>query len=159
MHGRTAATLDELASAGWFAKVGVKDTDAADVLPDWAAAMASCASPEWQDPCLEAVNRYAAQVAKRSPEDYARWNEVVLDVRPSVLALVRAKTAPVTEEHSLPRVFLNTVAWDILHLCVESEFADIYPPGFFASQAYWYVAGHFPCDWSGAFPDGRLVIF
>ena len=34
---------------------------------------------------------------------------------------------------------------DILHVCIESELADVHPPGFFTSKAYCYVKGHFPC--------------
>jgi hypothetical protein len=35
----------------------------------------------------------------------------------------------------------------------------VYPPGFFASNAYWYIKGHFPCGWEGEFPKGTLVIY
>ena len=42
---------------------------------------------------------------------------------------------------------------------MEAEFADVYPPGFYASQAYWYVKGHFPCGWQGEFPNGTLIIY
>jgi hypothetical protein len=65
----------------------------------------------------------------------------------------------VVAEHDLPKVFLDTVDWDILNLCMEAEYADVYPPGFYASQAYWYLKGHFPCGWQGAFPKGKLVIY
>src|SRR5262249_31632568 len=61
--------------------------------------------------------------------------------------------------HALPKVFGNTVRWDILHLCMEAEFADVYPPGYYASQAYWYAHGHFPCGWRGEFSSGTLIVF
>jgi hypothetical protein len=160
MYGRTAVTLDHLKAAHWFSKVGVRDTESAEVLPDWSSAIASCSSAEWQGLCVDAVNEYADRVRERSPADFDHWNDVVLDVRPSVLSLVREKTANVIAAHALADVFLKTVAWDILHVCIESEFADVYPPGFFASQAYWYVHGHFPCGWTGPFPEGgRLIVF
>jgi hypothetical protein len=56
-------------------------------------------------------------------------------------------------------VFENMVQWDILHVCMEAEYADVYPPGFYASQAYWYVKGHYPCGWQGEFPKGKLIIY
>ena len=80
-------------------------------------------------------------------------------LKPVTQALVREKTKRVIEENDLPKVFLDTVDWDILHLCMEAEYADVYPPGFFASQAFWYVKGHFPCGWKGEFPKGKLVIY
>jgi len=52
------------------------------------------------------------------------------------------------------------VQWEILGVCMEAEYADVYPPGFYASQAYWYVKGHFPCGWEGGeFPKGKLIIY
>lgn len=63
-------------------------------------------------------------------------------------------------EQGLPKIFLDMVDWDILHLCMEAEYAEVYPPGFYASQAYWYMQGHFPCGWQGPFPKGgKLVIY
>lgn len=59
----------------------------------------------------------------------------------------------------VPDAIETTVQWDVLHLAAEAAFADVCPPGFYASQAYWYVKGHFPCGWQGDFPDGKLVIF
>src|SRR3954453_11925681 len=160
MYARTTGTLDELDKADWFSRVGSKDADNAEVLANWDAAIASCSSSVWRNLTLEAVNQYAARLSERSPAEYARWNDVVLDVRPAALSLVRRKTESIIRDESLPKIFLDTVAWDVLHVCVESEFADIYPPGFFASNAYWYVRGHFPCGWLGPFPEGgRLVIF
>lgn len=80
-------------------------------------------------------------------------------MKPLVQSLVREKTKRVVEENELPKIFLDTIDWDILHVCMEAEYADVYPPGFFASQAYWYVKGHFPCGWVGEFPDGKLVVY
>ena len=72
---------------------------------------------------------------------------------------VKQKIEAVVLENQLPKVFEDTVQWDILHVCVEAEYADTYEPGFYASQAYWYVNGHFPCGWEGQFPAGRLIIY
>jgi hypothetical protein len=62
-------------------------------------------------------------------------------------------------EEARPRTFEDAVQWDILNVCMEAEYADIYPPGFYASQAYWYVKGHFPCGWQGNFPEGKLIMY
>lgn len=59
------------------------------------------------------------------------------DVRPTVLELLRARVEPVAQEHGLPEPFVASVRWDVLNLCMESEYADVCPPGFFAAQAYW----------------------
>lgn len=160
MRPRTLATLEQLRNADWFANVGAPAAAEVVALADWPSAIASCASPEWEDLCLEAANQYRHRLCERSPEAFSTWNDVVDTVKPSTTALVHDKTCEVIAAHNLPDVFLDTVNWDILHLCMEAEFADVYPPSFYASQAYWYERGRFPCGWDGPFPEGgRLVIF
>jgi hypothetical protein len=159
MHPRTRATLDELDRAEWFAAVGRPVEGPFVMVSSWDEATASCASPEWDALLLEAGNRYAEAVAKRSLERFNAWNEIAAEVRALTVPFVERKTRDVVARHALPGVFVDTVQWDILHVCMEAEYADVYPPGFFASQAYWYVNGHFPCGWKGPFPEGRLVLY
>jgi len=160
MSPATRATLASLGEVEWFRNVGVRDTQAADVPGSWGEAVDSCSSAEWEDLCLEAANQYRERLQAKSPAEFARWNDVVDEVKPAVQALVRDKTRRVVADNDLPRVFIDTVDWDILHLCMEAEFAETYPPGFYASQACWYLKGHFPCGWRGPFPNGgRLVIY
>ncbi|HQL76005.1 MAG TPA: hypothetical protein PLD58_22710 [Phycisphaerae bacterium] len=159
MHPRTAATLDELKRTRWFRCVGVQDTEAAVVLSSWYEAIESCNSCEWEDLCLEAANQLRERIAERSMERFQLWNQLATELRPIAVALATEKTKAVLEENELPETFLDTVKWDILHLLMEAEYADIYPPGFYASQGYWYVHGHFPCGWQGDFPKGTLIIY
>ena len=83
---------------------------------------------------MEAVNDYCSRLVERSPAQYEKWNEIVLSIRPATQALVREKTAIVVAEHHIPKVFVDTVDWNILHVCMEAEFADVYEPGFYASR-------------------------
>ncbi|HEY1225272.1 MAG TPA: hypothetical protein VGE54_08610 [Brevundimonas sp.] len=159
LSSATLATLESLRGAEWFSNVGCQDTDSADVLTTWDQAIESCGSLEWENLCLEAANQYRERLAAASPARFARWNDIVALVKPASEALVRDRTAELVAREVLPKVVLDAVNWDILHLCMEAEFSDVQQPGFYASQAYWYAAGHFPCGWRGAFPDGRLIIF
>jgi hypothetical protein len=159
LHPRTRATLDELERAAWFSAVGQPVSGPCVVLGSWPEAVASCASLEWENLTLEAANAYAVQLARRNRVRWDRWNDVVKDVKPASEALVARKIRSVVDQHSLPKVFADTVSWDILHVCMEAEYADVFPPGFYASQAYWYVQGHFPCGWEGAFPEGKLILY
>jgi hypothetical protein len=159
MHPRTVATLDKLGRAHWFTCVGTEDTNAALVLQSWQEAIEYCSSVAWENLCLEAANHYCERLLERSTDRFNQWNDIVVELKPVTESLVQRKTADVVHENNLPKVFENTVQWDILHVCMEAEFADVYPPGFYASQAYWYVRGRFPCGWEGEFPKGRLIIF
>ncbi len=159
MHPRTTATLERLANVEWFTAVGVKDTDAAIVLSSWDEAIEHCSSATWEDLLSEASNQYCERLAERDRARFSMWNEVVGELKRVTVPFVRQKIARVVPEHRLDTVFEDTVQWDILSVCLEAEYADVYPPGFCASQAYWYVSGHFPCGWKGAFPEGTLIIF
>jgi hypothetical protein len=68
MHPRTAATLNKLQRAKWFANVGVQDTDVAIVLSSWDQAMEHCSSIEWENLRLEAFNQYRMRLLERSKE-------------------------------------------------------------------------------------------
>jgi hypothetical protein len=159
MHPRTTEALQELEQADWFSRVGVKDTDGAIVLSSWQEAIRYCSMARWQDLCIEAANQYCERLSDRSPQHFQQWNRIVLELKPLVEPFVRKKTETVVRAHKLPAIFEESVQWDILHLCMESEYADVYPPGFYASQAYWYAKGHFPCGWKGKFPEGKLIIY
>jgi len=159
MHPRTIATLEQLEEAEWFSHVGVKDTTAAIVLSSWQEAIEHCASDDWQGLCLEATNQLCERIVERSKERFRKWNEIVDEVKGSTEPFVLRKIKAVVQEHNLPPVFEHTVQWDVLHVCMEAEYADVFPPAYYASQAYWYVKGHFPCGWQGQFPKGKLLIY
>lgn len=160
MHPRTVVALKELENASWFSRVGIKkDSTTAIVLASWPEAIEHCSSFEWEELCLEALNQYRERLLEHSVERWNHWNEVVDEVKKLTIPLVNRKIEAVVREHDLPEVFGFQVHADINALCMEGEFADVYPPGFFASNGYWYVNGHFPCGWRGVFPQGRLVIY
>ncbi|POZ59987.1 hypothetical protein [Chromobacterium alticapitis] len=159
MHQRTISTLAELESVDWFANVGRNDASNAVILNTWAEAIESCEGEAWESLCLEAANQYRARLLERDPQRFQNWNVLVREIKLVSIPLVLRKTQNVVDANNLPRGFVDTVQWDILHLCMEAEFADVFPPGFFASQAYWYLKGHFPCGWQGDFPKGVLVVF
>jgi hypothetical protein len=159
MHPRTIATLEQLEQAKWFVNVGVQDTQSAIVLSSWKEAIEHCSSIEWENLCLEAMNQYRERLVEISSQRFAQWNEIVNALKPTTMPFVRRKIERVVQENNLHVVFENTVQWDILGVCMEAEYADVFKPGYYASQAYWYVKGHFPCGWQGDFPNGRLIIF
>jgi hypothetical protein len=159
MDPRTIATLGELDKAHWFSRVGVRDAATATVLASWQGAIAHCSSIEWENLCLEMANQYRERLFERSKERFEMWNGIVNELKKTTRLFVRRKIEPVIREHKPPKVFEDTVQWDILHVCMEAEYADVYPPGFYASLASWYIKGHFPCGWQGVFPRGMQVIY
>lgn len=159
MHPRTIATLEELGGADWFSRVGEHDADQVILLSSWQQAIEHCASVDWENLCLEAANQYCARLLERSVDRFRQWNDIATELKKTTIPFVKRKIEPVVRANGLPVVFEDTVQWDILHLCMEAEYADVYPAGFYASQAYWYAHGHFPCGWKGVFPEGTLIIY
>jgi hypothetical protein len=159
VHPRTISTLDKLERAAWFSRVGVHDATTAIILASWQEAIEHCASIEWENLCLEATNQYRERLAERSKERFGTWNDTVDELKKTTVPFVRRKIEAATRLHKLPSLFEDTVQWDILGACMEAEYADIYPPGFYGSNAYWYIKGHFPCGWRGEFPKGQLVVY
>jgi hypothetical protein len=162
MHGQTNATnatFEQLARAEWFSAVGNSVSGNVSTLSSWAEAIEQCASLEWENLCLDAANQLRSRIAEVAPERLQQWNPIVERMKAVSVPLVREKVAKVVAEHALPKVFEDTVQWDVLHLLMEAEYSDIVAPSFYAAQAFWYVKGRFPCGWAGKFPTGRLVIF
>lgn len=138
---------------------GITQPEKVIVLTSWQEAIEQCSSIEWENLCLEAQNQYGERLRERSKERFNQWNEVAAMLKETTIPFVQRKIERVVRQYNLPTVFENMVQWDILGVCRESEFADVYPPGFFASNAYWYMKGHFPCGWQGEFPKGTLIIY
>jgi hypothetical protein len=161
MRHETEEWLTQLRDAAWFSAVGRPDvaTGAAVLLSTWDEAVHACASLEWQDAKIELSNRIGNLVRNASTERFQHWNEVVRSVKPLVMTLVADRTAFVTAAFKLPQVFLQSVQWDILHSCIEREYLDVCPAGFYSEWARWYVKGHFPCGWSGELTSGRPIIY
>ncbi len=108
---------------------------------------------------MEAVNQLCERLIERSRERFRLWNEIVDELKATTEPFVRRKLEQVVQLNDLSSAFQYSVQWDILHVCMEAEYADVFPPAFYAAQAYWYVKGHFPCGWKGKFPKGKLIVF
>jgi hypothetical protein len=159
MHRRTLATLEELQSVHWFSQVGAPDTPDAIVLRSWYEAIALRGSPDREDLWLDMANAYSRRLQERSKERWLKWNDTVDALKETLIPFVRGKSEPVVREYKLPKAFEDSIQWDLLHACMETEHADVCPTGFYANLASWYIKGHFPCGWQGVFPQGMLIIY
>ena len=133
--------------ADWFSALGQPREGPFIIVGSWDEAIEGCGSPEWQDLILEATNRYREAVDRRNRERFQQWNSIVEDVRAMVLPLIERKVRPVSIANGLPKAVEDAVRWDLIHFGTECEFVDVFPPGFFAGQIYWYLQGRFPCGW------------
>lgn len=156
----TRATLAEIAAFDWFSRVGKRDPNVstAIILGNWYEAAASLEG-DWEDLCLDAANGYREQLMLVAKSQYQTMNEVVGLIKRETEPMIDALLERRADLRALPKVIHDTMRWDMVHLCVEAEFSDCLPPGFYASNSYWYSVGHLPCGWKGRFPDGRIIIY
>lgn len=72
---------------------------------------------------------------------------------------VRARIEGSPEDHELADGV--TVALQAAHDagCAALELATGRRDGVFGRMMAWYRRGHWPCGWSGDFPDGTLIVF
>ncbi|MFM0084730.1 hypothetical protein P0D72_38575, partial [Paraburkholderia sediminicola] len=118
-----------------------------------------CQGKKWKALCEDAANHYRSKLVQRDRELFREWNLLVRELKNLTMPLVLRKTRNVVDHNNLPQGIVDAVQWDVLHLGMEAEYADVLPPGFYAAQAYWYMKGHFPCGWDGDFPSGRPIVF
>lgn len=156
---RTIATLDRLDSVEWFVNVGNKDQNQVEFVDSWGAAIKSCSALEWENLTLEAANQLRERIREKSKERLNQWNSILKIVKPFSDALVRDKSEHVMVLNKLPESFLKCVRWDIFHLCMEAEYSDLVEPAFFSSLSFYYFHGHFPCGFSGNFPNGQFIVY
>ena len=159
MTSETKELIERISDADWFEKCGDPVDAAVATVMTWSEAVQYCADEKWESICAEESNRIGSVVRAHSHERFNKWNDVANAVRPIVNDLLRRECASAMAKQALPKVFMDTVRWDIIHALLETEYADIYPPSFFATQAEWYCSGRFPCGWLGDHPEGKLIVF
>ena len=159
MKAPTSATLERLRAARFFERVGACEVGAVRVVSSWEDAVLSAVSVEWQYLQLEAANILRERLAATSQEKFREWNGIVKMLRPVAIELAASKVATVELSDKLRKPVLDCVSWDILHVLMEAEYSDIQGSGYYASNAYWYVTGHFPCGWDGVCPNGNIVVY
>lgn len=157
----TQATLQDMAKIPWFSRVGCRhpEVSTARVVGNWYEAV-TLLEGEWEELCLDAANGYCEQLMKVAKPRFQTWNETVELIKRETEPMIDALVARRADLQALPKVVHDTIRWDMLHLCIEAEYSDCLPPGFYASNSYWYSVGHLPCGWEGGrFPDGRIIIY
>lgn len=160
MHPDTSAILRQLDGARWFSRVGKVDgVEVALVLRSWEEAIARLTSTTSQELNWAAANHFCSQILERSKERYDRLGGIIDDLKKITVPMVGRKIDAVVRENKLPEAFEAKVHIDVIHYCLEAEFADLVKPAWFTGHASWYAAGHLPCGWEGKLPQGRIVIY
>lgn len=169
MNGRTIQMMQKLESLRWFANAGQPTMGGHLTVQTWSQAVRSCASEVWSSVQLQVGNRFGREVRQRSYDRSEEWNGIVAELREAIATVTSNSIDPVAKKFDLNPDFQDAVSWDMLMICMETEFSDLLPPMFFVPRLEpIYAAGHFPCGWEGPkineglegeLPNWRLVVF
>lgn len=125
----------------------------------WEDALGCATSESYEQLKLDAANAYRVELNEVAPPQIARWNAVTKAIRDTAFPVVRARVAALGLDRHLEDKLRIVVEWDVVHLLAQAEFFQYVPNGFYIGLGYWYTAGHFPCGWQGAHPQGKLIVF
>lgn len=157
MNDATSEFLKSLESADWFSHVG-EPTDEPSV-DSWRKAVTASDSRRKENIWLDARGVLTVTLHNEHMERHCQWNDIVDSIKPASQSIADRKVQPLIDAGTVGQSFLDTVRWDLLHACMELEFADLVEPPYYVDWSEWYRRGRVPVDWYGDFPDGRLVIF
>jgi hypothetical protein len=160
MNSRSEEFLATLERIDWFSCVGLRDLEPATVLDSWKEAIIFATDRrQWESFRLERRNELTVFLHQNAMDRYRKWNEITADLKERIVPMVRRKITSVSVEHKLPESFEHCVRWDILGACMETEYSDLRPAGFYTEMAAVYLKGHFPCGWDGLYPSGHFLIY
>jgi hypothetical protein len=128
----------------------------------WGAALQAWGEPGREAAQLAAANQLTIWLSRNARDRFNReWNDLMPRHRArTVTPLVEQTLRPYAAAQGLDPAFLSAVEWDLLHALMENSFLDTGHRAFFFLELLTvYEAGHYPCGWNGAWPDGRLVVF
>lgn len=161
--------MQRLECLQWFGNVGQPIDGAGLAVHTWRQAVDSSASDVWSSVQLQVKNRIARDVRQRSHDRAQEWNGIAAELRGSIAGVVARSVEPVAVTFKLEPDFRSAVSWDMLLICMETEFSDLVPPMFFVPRLLpVYTAGHFPCGWEGPklnegwegeLPHSRLIVY
>lgn len=151
MRDETGILLEAMQSWPWFEHVGEPiDNPGVMAVGSWADAVDPERSFIWECVTLQVSNRFSYDLRKRNWHRAQMWNPLVDEFK-RILKPLFERIGALGARLSLPEgAFYHQVQWDIVGICLETEYADIYSPLFNVPILVpWYQAGHFPCGWDG----------
>jgi hypothetical protein len=160
MDTKSEELLAALDRMQWFSCAGLRDLEPATVVNSWKEAILFATDQrQWESFRLERRNELTVYLHNHAMVRYRKWNEITAELRGRIAPMVHNKVASVRAANNLPDAFESCVRWDLLAACMEAEYGDLRPPGFYTDLAAVYLKGHFPCGWDGPYPVGHFRLY
>lgn len=127
----------------------------------WPQAIKAMKSRAWENATLEARNQLTAFLSQHHPKRDQEWNKITDKLKRKVVTpLTEEVWEPFRQSRELDVKFVHSVQWNILAALMENDYMDCKHSCFFFHELLTvYEAGHLPCGWIGAWPQGKLVVY
>ncbi len=160
LQAKTEALLSQASDFPWFAHVGEGSLEQSLVVKNWDVAIEKCTSIDYENFGIEMTNHIRRVVRTASVERYQQWNEITAIVRPPIIGMAMSaiERVPVVSQECITAIKLQ-ISRDLIRACIESEYADFFPPGYYLDTFQIYSLGRFPCGWNGDYPQGQRIIY
>jgi plasmid stabilization system protein ParE len=161
MMPKVLDAIQRLTDAKWFRSVDEPIRDGKVIqVHSWKEASRYYSSNDWEDVANEAGNDLHAIGDTLHPDwSASRWNRRVKEIKRQVEPMVEERVVPIIRDQKISELLEACVKWDLVAFCEASEFRDEAPESFYLNIGEWYLSGHLPCGWVGAYPEGKLVVF
>lgn len=160
INAETENLLQRIAISGLFRNSGhFNDQVSALHVASWEEAIERIGTLEWENYCLEHKNHLTESLFQRERAIFQKWNKVVREIKPKMSAAIGSRIEAIQDAYDLPKVFRDTVEWDILTALLEEQYSQYVPRYFYTDMLQWYLRGHFPCGYDGDYPNGRFIVY
>ncbi len=83
---------------------------------------------------------------------------MVRELKPRIDEIVLPKLKERQQEANFDDRVIDCIKWDVLNALMTAHYAECKPPSFYRDIFVVYEDGHFPCGWSGVWPNGDLLV-
>lgn len=129
---------------------------------DWDTASQHFCNAAWEDTTLEASNELSEFIHENFREKYRDWNCYADAGRKFVNEELLERLTSLQSGKALDPIFIDCVKWDLVHSLLFEQYRaglSVELPDFYSKLIDVYESGHYPCGWSGVYPDGVFVVF
>ena len=155
--------LEKLNQVDWLSQCGQPQPSYAVpciAVKSWNDASRLCSDAAWESISEKASGELTEYLSSRFPIRYQGvWNKTVRELRPKIENAIMPKLMAIQREKGFAEGVINCIRWDVLYAVMTGVYLDCNPPEFYLQLFDIYESGHFPCGWSGVWPQGSLQVF
>ena len=150
---------------GWVPLSNIGEPRLADseFIPATDAAINLLFTDKWNDIREEAFDEISLAAAEMSRTgEFRDWNDVVKEITDALTPIrdsIRSSLSRLgIPESNLVDAIYTEIDSDILSSLIATEYSDLGTWSFYNNLLNTYLNGRLPCGWTGAYPEGILLL-